>query len=909
MIDRPGTKVLWLLLAIVVGIAFPLSSSAAESTISDSTAKYFRELRRRGLYRLCESSCLERLSRSGVSSTRRADLTLELARSLAEHATVVAEPEQTELWNRSRLTLTDFLKQEPKNPRRLLLEAQAAFLPAIVGNFRRRQAELKPFDEEAIQRATASLNEAIDALRTLEGELADHLRKSSASRPTSDGELRNFEVRALVSQVRYRLGNAQLDLAYLHPAESPDRSALLLDAQKMLKSVPEAGDDSELIWMSRLAYLECSRMLGDAARTLRDLDFLEKQEPPPDVAERLRAERIRVLIAQKHFSEAAELLDDAKHDRGILSGEMRLLSIQLLLAEWDAGKSAPNAPLPPKLQKVLDDRAARLRKNGGGYWSDRAALLIQEARDVEHYGPELAQLAGKAQAAFNGGHADEAIGLYGEAAAKAHRDGRAELAFHFGFTRASIEIKSRSWADAAADLLELSEQFPKNPKTPEAHLLAAFALGKSYDEKPTPGRREEYTRVLDEHRTRYGGGPTGPEAVWMLAKLNERRGKITAALDLYKLIPRDHKRGPAARVAVVRSFEQILDRLRQLGEPVDVWEQDAIKTLQQMLPRSSPRTSVPEPELLADAEVAIRLARILLRARPPQFEAADRLPRAGRGACFRPPICVPSDTGAAETKTLRIELRSLISQLQVVSLAGQGRFQDAREMLQQLSAASPAEMLRILDGIAPLQSDDRQDPLHDLGKLQLEAAQRLDESRSQLAATEQRRLDECLAQAYLATGETKRGIAVYEKLLAQAPRDMPLLQAYAELLMKCGNPDCLKRALPAWQKLEALQQPATPEWFTMRYEVCRTLVLQDEAIEAGKLLKVTRLLYPKIEDEKLEAKFAELEALCEKGKSTTPKAKIAAEMKTDERVAAQAPGWGCTKVDSLFIPEKISPQD
>ena len=180
-------------------------------------------------------------------------------------------------------------------------------------------------------------------------------------------------------------------------------------------------------------------------------------------------------------------------------------------------------------------------------------------------------------------------------------------------------------------------------------------------------------------------------------------------------------------------------------------------------------------------------------------------------------------------------------------------------MLQKLSATSPPELLRILDGLAPLTADDRQDPFRNLGQLQLEAALRLNEQRSALSAAEQRRLDECLARAYVATRQPERGIEIYARLLERAPRDKSLLTACAELLMKCGTKDCLAKALTAWRKLEALEKPATREWFAMRYEVCRTLLLMDDAAEAGKLLKMTRLLYPKIGDDGLQKKFAELE--------------------------------------------------
>ena len=85
-------------------------------------------------------------------------------------------------------------------------------------------------------------------------------------------------------------------------------------------------------------------------------------------------------------------------------------------------------------------------------------------------------------------------------------------------------------------------------------------------------------------------------------------------------------------------------------------------------------------------------------------------------------------------------------------------------------------------------------------ELQLEAALKLGEHRALLTPAEQRRLDECLARAYAAVGQIRRGIEIYEDLLKEAPRDGPLLTAYAELLTRCGNTDCLKKAAATWRK-------------------------------------------------------------------------------------------------------------
>jgi tetratricopeptide (TPR) repeat protein len=849
-----GVAVLLVLIS-TSGFVMPAALRAAQAGLSEASLKYFRELRRRGLFRLAESYCLERLSHSGLSPAERADLSLELSRTLAEHADVVADPEQTELYNRSQSTLTDFLNDEPENPRRLLLEVQRALLPASMGHARRMLVELQPFNATARQQAIETLNTAVENLRAAEGQIAQRLKKSSGARSNDNGEIRPFELKPLLAHVRLAVGEALLDVAQLHPAGSPECVASLIAAQKALKSVSESTDDGDVLWMSRVAFVACSRLLGDHERTLRELDTFEKRSPPPEIFDRLLAERVRVLIAQKKFRDATALFARLQREPQPLAGEFGLLQIELSIAEWQAGQPGRDQKVPAQLMQSLADRAVRLRRESGGYWGSRGDLLIGRLRDAQQYGAELADLVARAESAFHAGNSREAVDLYGDAAARANAEGRPELAFQFGFTRASIEIKSQSWVEAAADLLKLAEQFPKNSRAAAAHLLAAFALGKSYDEKPSRPRREEFTRILEEHRKKFDGDPTAVEATWMLAELDERRGQFTQALELYKSIPRDHQHGPAAQVAVARACEGILDRLRELKQPTDEWEEAAVKTLQKMLPAWGDGVSAWD---IHQAEVAVRLARIMLNMSPPQFAAADRLLlRVGKSLDTPEPQTGSGWTGEAEKK-----LQAMARQLQIVSLAGQERFQEARTLLQQLSGADPAELLQILEGITPLQSDERRDPFHDLGMLQLDAALKLNEHRSKLSTADQRRLDECLARAYFATGEIRQGRQIYETLVQRNPRDKAAIKAYADLLVKCGNKECLNEAVSTWRKLESLHEPGSQEWYPVRYELCRSLLLAKQTTEAAKLLKMTRLLYPKPESESWQRKFVELEAEC-----------------------------------------------
>ncbi len=842
-------------------------SRADDAALAESTAKYFRELRRRGLFKLAESYCLERLAHAGLSTAERTDLTLELSRTLAEHADFVGSSEQDELWSRSELALTELLKQEPDNPRRLLLEVQRALLPAAIGHSRRLISELDPYDPSVRKRAAENLNAAVEALRAAETGIIAKQRKTPASRLAAGGAIRPFELRPLLGHVRYRLGGAILDLAHLQPAGSADRIALAMESQKVLKTVGESADDGDLIWQTRTAFIECSRLLADYGKALREIDALEKVDPPAEFADRLLAERVRVLMAQHEFRSAAALLVEREQANRPAPAEVQMLSIELAIAEWRAANPATDAKVPRRLVQSLEERAAKLRRDVGGFWALRSELLIRQVQDVQQYGAELAELAGKAQAAFNAGESAQAIELYGQAASAARRDGRAELAFQFGFTRTSIEIKLQSWDAAAADLIELAEEFPKNAKAGQAHLLAAYALGKAFDDQPTVARRDEYARVLAEHRDKFADDPTCSEATWMLAELEERLGHGEAALALYLLIPADHKRGAAAQSAVARSFEKILDRLRERGEPTARWEDQAVASLQKMLP--AVREGGP-PLDAQQCEVAVRLARILLRKNPPQFDRADRL-LARIGSSVAPRESGGADPESPVAETNRSNLRAAARQLQVISLAGQGKFQPARKLLQQLSVAGPAELLRILDGLAPLQSDERRDPFRELGELQLEAALKLDEHRAELSKVDQRRLDECLARGYFAAGQPQRGFEIYDKLLQKLPRDRELLLAYAGLLARCGSSECRNQAVSVWRKLEALHEPGSRDWYPVRYELCKALLAAGQPAEARKLLQVTRLVFPKPEDEALQKRFADLEAESTAGAQGKPK--------------------------------------
>ncbi|MBS0265237.1 MAG: hypothetical protein JSS02_25110 [Planctomycetes bacterium] len=494
----------------------------------------------------------------------------------------------------------------------------------------------------------------------------------------------------------------------------------------------------------------------------------------------------------------------------------------------------------------------------------RAQMLLRQAQEAQTYGPELSKLVAQAQSAFNAGEMEKSAQLYETAAASAHKAGLADAAFQFRFTGASIAIKRQNWDAAATALLELAASAPQNPKTPQAHLLAAYALGKLSQANPTAENRERYARTLIEHRTRYPQAATLPEATWMLADLEERRGRLAEAIALNMQIPDTHKHGPASRVAAARLYDRLIDQTRERHETTDDITAEAIDKLTPLL------GDIAQPEArwnLDQAEIATYLTRILLRRNPPDFSAADRLLRLCL-ANLSPRDEVSPEASDAESTTRRVHLQTTVRQMQVVSLAGQGKYPAARKLLKQLSAASPTQLLSILDGLSPLQANNQQDPFRDLGELQLEVAQQLETHRSELTVADQRRLDACLARGFLATGETQRAFAIYDKLIAAAPRDRDLMLTYASLLSRSDRPDSRKQAVVIRRKIEALHEPGSPDWYPARLELCRALLAAGDAAEARKLLQVTRLVFAPPGDPQLVQQFTDLET--EAGSASEP---------------------------------------
>lgn len=848
---KQPTSGLWL--AVLTATASLLLGPLAErSTAADELAdQYFRGLRARRLFSVAEAYCLRRLAEPDLLPGERADLTVELSRTFTEHAAFRVGREQEELWQRARDVVTNLLAREPGNIRRDLLQLQAALVPAAQGEFLAWQAELYPHDAAAAQRATAQLEAARDALQTVEARLAESLRKARA--PTdaerADGALQPAERLALADEASYRTAAVGLALARLRPA-GVERTAALQDADARLSALVKTRSHDERTWNARLLRIELARLRGEWDQAAALVEATQRLEPPAAWRDRLLAERVRIDLARERPDEALARLAERQRGGG-LGDELVTLHVETLLAARDVAQTKGET----ELARDLWEEAERVAVAAGGAWGARGRARLDAARDADVYGPELSAVMQAARAAYQSGDADAAARHFLQAADLARAGGKAGLASELLLTRGSVLLKAGRLEVAAADFLAASESADDADKSAEAHLLYAYCLGRFWEEQPGPARRDAYAEALAVHRQRFAAHDSVHEAAWMQGALADHEEDWPRAIELYSQVPLDHARGALARARIAALHEQMLDRLRASGQPAGDWEQRAMAQLTAFL---DTMPLPPERLSLLEAEVALRLARIILNRPAPDYDDADALLQR---------IIVSHDIAAREAQRDRAPaidpswaaVHAMALQLRIVSLAGQDRLADATQIVEGLTAADPQVLLSVLNGLDEMAAQISPARQRALGELQVRAAERLRTQRGGLDQAAARRLDECLARAYAVTGRPNDALSVYEPLLEQSPRDKRLLRGAAELLGELGSPAQRERAKTYWRRLESLEKTGSVPWLEARYQVAAVTLQLGQSDECRKLIQVTRLLYPELGNEDLRRRFAELE--------------------------------------------------
>lgn len=819
-----------------------LVAFTATTHADEALQRYFDQLRQRGLFSLAEHAALSRLNDPLLLPDRRTELVIELAQTLADHAAYVTANQQAELWKQADDVLQ--AEQQRSSARAPLLELQRTLLIVSQAQLLRWEVLLSPHDVGLRARWLQTVHAALTALETHEQQFDERLR--AARRDNSSG-IEPFEQRQLLAAIRLERGELLRDRAAEPPADNPQRAADLVDAANALRQSLSGAVDVRAITRSKLGLADCMRLEHDYDRAREMCLAILKAEPtlPDDLRDAVTACRLRTWLDENQALTAAQELLTLRQSQHVLSGELWFVQLQTLLALRDVATRKQDTDLSQTLSREAELALDRVREQAGGRWARYCQRLWERDAAVQSLGAELDRWLRSAQSQARDGQLAEAVSAYATAITLAEKQQQADLAVDLRYTRGSLLLDLQDFTAAATELQTIVTRSPQHPKAPSASLLAAYALGRLYDTERTQARREAYTAALDQHLAGYPQDVTADDARLMLAQLEEQRLQLSKALPLYLAIAPQHPQSVAATAGALRCYEGLIQRLQQLQRDWQPFHQQARLDVEQ---RARIWTAAPTDWTAQQGDIALGCARLSLNAQPPDYEAAAHWLNLLTQA-----IASHSHT-TGDWKRLADE----VLPLRLIALAGTGQSVAAQQLLVATAGQDPQSWLAVIQGLQPLTEGPASPQNVDLQELLRSAIRKLEPLRTQLSAAEQREFDLSRVKTLLVTGEITAAVQIATALSTQFPQDRHVQMALGESLTRSRDPAAVALAVTVWRRLETMETPGSFAWLTARVEVIEALAHSGEQAEAAKLLTVTRVLYPRIEDQRLQMRLQQI---------------------------------------------------
>ncbi len=801
----------------------------------------------RGLFRLAELHCRERLASESLAPVVRAEMTIELIRVLQERALCATGAEKEELETRIQGIYEDFRKAEPDCPWALTIDFQYA-----VGVFARAQrlemeARFALAPAERMETAREALRDAISRFLDVDSRRETkvlELARNGASQPgkgigkrkKKDGKKENgasfgvqqasrfsedglslWELESLKLNVQYQLLLAYELQALTYPDGSLDRLAALKEAQSRARGLTMLPSNSGIYWNARLAEIRCFRLQGDFSGAEKRVDFLKKQAEnmPEAVRLELTAELIRLALAEKKVAQALEIVKSELHADIIgKNGELDCAILELWLAQWaDAlenegsaeggdGSGKENADAT-KFREETVGILNEIRAKSAPWWVRRAEIefdgMLKNTGSTENI-PFL-KMAAENACANQDTDAERACERLWNAAS-AQKD--TENAFYAGRLAAAYCYQNGKMEAASVWFRKMALTFPDNDAAMEEHARAIAVAGKETAEtlEKAGGKidaeldalLDRYQALLLEHFQRFGKkDPKYLDFLRQLAQVAEIRGNLAVCVDVSMVItansPAESEARATAEAECFKNWRRYLESLKQ--------------------------------------GVTTEYLKALFTA----VQWVETLP--------------PSEARARGSFSFLCALESCHAELNGNS--GKDSEGDSEENVE---------------------SDARKTALR---KKILKAEKLLFEGMKPFLETFPEEIREEAEQigtfALLSSGNPAEAFPFYEKFAQKFPNRREVQLTWGRLLadkaLTEGTRSRKNEALEQWRRVESRVEERSAEWYEAKYWIIRFQLELGEKQLAGRLLRTFRALNPDLGGEKWRGKFEELARVLE----------------------------------------------
>ncbi|NQT40655.1 MAG: hypothetical protein HQ581_24390 [Planctomycetes bacterium] len=852
---QPRRTLRWAALLLMIVAAPCLAAATDDGPTADQ--RFLAGLRQRGLFALAESYCADRLKDPALPPPRRAELTVEWSRCLAEQAVDLPRGRREPLWNRAAAVVDEFAEQYPDNPRLVLVRFQGALSRLAWGELARQEAELLAGNGPLIEESLRELRAAAAQLRRLIDDVDVELRRRGTVGPSAielatPGRLTNDQLISLQRNIEFQLARALRNLGQCHPADSTSRTDSLNRAVQLLDSLTRLTVADGLVWQSRIDRIVCYRLLGDRDTAWKKLSALDQENLPAGIALRARAEWIHLALEDGRADKALEAVAAGRQREATVSPELDYAHLETYLFQWQTTSRAKQTTEAERWKEVARKTVELIEKTHGPYWTRRAEMKLASVVRGSG-GADLAMLIRVADDAYLSQRFDDALADYDLARAEAQRQGDLQQVFDLASRAAEIQRQRNLHPEALRRYRELACAMSDHAGAHQAHLRAIDHAGQLI-RAGQPDALEQYVALLEEHLKNWPDRPTANWARFRRGALHELAGQWEAAIGRYRAVAVDAAEYPRAVEAAGRCQEKWFAQ-RKAADPNDptlaLDADEAAAWLKSVV--VGPENRWPERWSPLARSAAMTAARIWLNYTSDGHAAAGEiLDQAVTGAPEA------SEQWPTETRDRWIsDSRALL----VFSLVCQGNHDGAMRQLNRISAGTPEGLMTMLEGLH--RAGDRVEPnlRGSLARLQLQAIELLGDD-SKLSADHLRRLAPIRARALANAGRGAEALRRYEALAKQFPRDGPIQEAYAQLLLERDDTASLNDALTKWRQLAQGSLPGSPRWFRAKYSAAKAHHRLGNDAQAVKLIQLVKILHPELGGAEMKGIFEALLREC-----------------------------------------------
>ncbi|GAB6164350.1 hypothetical protein JCM19992_03500 [Thermostilla marina] len=784
-------------------------------------ARFLEGLRQRHLYTTAEHVCRVELARPDIPASEAVRWRVALSETLCAHALNSPPAKRPALWKEAAEACRT--ADDAAASITLIARLQQAIVFETQGRLLRQEAELASAPDW--ERVREPLREAIRRFRELDTRVEDAIRLP-AMRTGAPDALSEKELLSLQKNVRFHWASALEELARTYPPDSPDRTGALTEAVDRLRVPAQLPYDDPLAWPARLAVVRCRRLLGEHAGALTLINEYEK-DAPPDAALNLRAERLRIAVAEKNWAEADRLTAMGRTIRGIASPVYDYALLEALTAGWKRARELNDPDQEKTWRDRITELVALIGREDGPYWRFRAEMLVARSLDPgERSDPSMQVWV--AENAYRSGRYDEALAAYDQARQQAAAAGKSDDAFRYGFTAAAIEHRRNRHAQAMTRYRELASAMPSHPQAPQAHRLAQYHLEQLLRTDPKNGDLAgRYTELLREYLTTWPQAPDAAEVRLKLARFllwsNRLHEAFTVAAEMS---PNADDSQRAAAVGLLESCARSLLQSNSKPEPAAPFELgQAIAGIARVGGLGNWRPEGPLPSIASTASQQAFLACVRL------WLAFGQTPAAVEKQ-LRDAIAALPQVGSDDL--LR---RRLFAYLALVAVLGGDAEQAARwhRQAEPLPVEIRCELLQILayrgttGGAAAEWTVALAESLQGAESVPAELA-------SQLPTI--------IAEALAAAGRESDAIERYRRLAEAQPNNPDVLESYATLLARRNDRAALEQALEVWRQIARRSPEASPRWYRAKAAIVGLHLRLGNREQARKILDLVELLHP-----------------------------------------------------------------